>query len=496
MALIFTLVCLSVVHCATAQWNTNMADNRQAIVQLFGWKWNDIASECENFLSGAGYGAVQISPPNEHPTVWSPWRPWWERYQPVSYKLTSRSGSEDELRSMVQRCNAVGVRIYVDAVINHMTGGGTDYGTAGSWFDTGARSFPGVPYSSYDFNDWRCDKNIENYNDANEVRNCRLTGLVDLDHSSSWVQGKIVEYMNTLIDMGVAGFRVDACKHMWPGDVDSMFSSLNNLPSDTFGSGARAFIYLEVIDQGGEAVKATDYTYIGYVTEFKYGIELGNCFHGNNQLKWLSSFGQAWGLLASGSALVFIDNHDNQRGHGGGGNILSHKEPKQYKMANAFMLAWPYGVSKVMSSYSFYDSDAGPPANGDGSIKDVECFDGDWVCEHRWRQISEMVNFRKLAAGTSVENWWDNGSNQIAFSRGNVGFIAINGDSWDLSDTIYTGLPAGTYCNLYTSDYTSKSCTNKDGGMTTVTVGWDGNAYIYVPSNDNPVLAIHTSAML
>ena len=24
-------------------------------------------------------------------------------------------------------------------------------------------------------------------------------------------------------------------------------------------------------------------------------------------------------------AAVFIDNHDNQRGHGGGGNLLTHK---------------------------------------------------------------------------------------------------------------------------------------------------------------------------
>ena len=37
-------------------------------------------------------------------------RPWWERYQPVSYKLTSRSGTEAEFKDMVHRCKAVGVR--------------------------------------------------------------------------------------------------------------------------------------------------------------------------------------------------------------------------------------------------------------------------------------------------------------------------------------------------------------------------------------------------
>jgi hypothetical protein len=41
--------------------------------------------------------------------VTKPWRPWWERYQPVSYNLCSRSGTQQELRDMVCRCNNVGV---------------------------------------------------------------------------------------------------------------------------------------------------------------------------------------------------------------------------------------------------------------------------------------------------------------------------------------------------------------------------------------------------
>ena len=47
---------------------------------------------------------------------------WWVRYQPVSYLLESRSGTREQFVDMVQRCRAQGVNIYVDAVINHMTG--------------------------------------------------------------------------------------------------------------------------------------------------------------------------------------------------------------------------------------------------------------------------------------------------------------------------------------------------------------------------------------
>jgi len=51
---------------------------------------------------------AKVSPPNEHALIDG--RPWWQRYQPVSYKLNSRSGTEAEFISMVKRCNSAGVR--------------------------------------------------------------------------------------------------------------------------------------------------------------------------------------------------------------------------------------------------------------------------------------------------------------------------------------------------------------------------------------------------
>ena len=50
------------------------------------------------------------------------------------------------------------------------------------------------------------------------------------------------------------------------------------------------------------------------------------------------------------------------------------------------------------------------------------------VCEHRWRMIANMAQWRNKAGGefTGVDNWWDNGGNQIAFSRNGQAFIAFN----------------------------------------------------------------------
>lgn len=59
---------------------------------------------------------AQISPPNEHIVLDSPWRPWWQRYQPTGYNLCSRSGSENELRDMITRCNNVGVNHFTAVI--------------------------------------------------------------------------------------------------------------------------------------------------------------------------------------------------------------------------------------------------------------------------------------------------------------------------------------------------------------------------------------------
>jgi len=205
-------------------------------------------------------------------------------------------------------------------------------------------------------------------------------------------------------------------------------------------------------------------------------------------------------MYPTGNALVFIDNHDNQRGHGAGGaDILTFRTARAYKMATAFNLAHPYGIARIMSSYGWEPADAdwiGPPSTNE-NINDVPInadgtCGGGWICEHRWRQISNMVRFRNVVSGTTLSNWWDNGNNQIAFCRGDKGFIAINNDNSALSSSLQTCLSAGTYCDVISGDKQGSSCTGK-----TVTVGGDGTATIQISNTDqDPVIAIHAESKL
>ena len=64
--------------------------------------------------------------------------------------------------------------------------------------------------------------------------------------------------------------------------------------------------------------------------------------------------------------------------------------------------------------------------------------------------ILRMVAFRKVVAGSDVNHWWDDGANAIAFSRGDKGFVAINGSNAALAVTVTTGMAPGSYTDILT----------------------------------------------
>lgn len=120
------------------------------------------------------------------------------------------------------------------------------YSSAGSNFDAtdGVEKFDGVPYSNLDFNDYfaasrgPCHGNIQSsYYDNNPwgVRQCRLDGLLDLNHDKDYVRQQISGYFNRLIDIGVAGIRIDAAKHMWPENLDAILTMVKNLNKTIYG---------------------------------------------------------------------------------------------------------------------------------------------------------------------------------------------------------------------------------------------------------------------
>ncbi|GLX23437.1 carbohydrate-binding module family 20 domain-containing protein [Streptomyces lavendulae] len=412
---------------------------------LFEWRFADVAKACGSSLGPAGYGYVQVSPPQEH----AQGSQWWTSYQPVSYKIAGRLGDRAAFKAMVDACHAAGVKVVADSVINHMAGpadpGATFTGTGGSTYSK--YSYPGL-YSGADMDDCRAE--ISNYQDKANVQNCELVKLADLDTGEEYVRGRIAGYLNDLLSLGVDGFRIDAAKHMPAADLAAIKSRLSN-PS--------AYWKQEAIFGAGEAVNPAEYQPSGDVQEFRYARDLKRVFQSEN-LAYLKNFGEAWGYMPSGKSGVFVDNHDTERN----GETLTYKNGADYTLASVFMLAWPYGSPDVHSGYEWTDKDAGPPNGGTVNA----CYSDGWKCQHAWPEISSMVAWRNTARGQGVTDWWDNGGDQIAFGRGTKAYVAINHETTALTRTFQTSLPAGTYCDVQSGS--ARAVTVDSGGRFTATL--------------------------
>jgi alpha-amylase len=445
--------------------------DRDVIVQLFEWNWSSVGRECGAVLGPKGYGAVQVSPPQEHVVLPGSGYPWWQDYQPVSYKLdNTRRGTRAQFVAVVNSCHAAGVKVYVDSVINHMTGGSSGgAGSAGSSYTH--YDYPGT-YQTQDFH--HCGRNgnddIVNYGDRYEVQNCELVDLADLATGSDYVRGRIAAYLNDLLSIGVDGFRLDASKHMPAEDIAAIEARLSR----------PAYLYQEVIYGAGEPITPDEYVGNGDVLEFRYGKDLAKIFN-TERLAYLRTFAEP---LPSNSAVVFTDNHDTQRGSG----VLTFRDNGRYAMANAFMLAWTYGTPKVMSSYEYSSNDDGPPSTSGGQTVDTTCFSNRWRCEHAWRVIANMVGFHNTVRGTAVTEWWDNGNDAIAFGRGDKGYLVLNDESSALTGrSFHTDLPAGVYCDVFHGDYSPGHCTGP-------TYAVDASGWFHADIAAQDGLALHAGA--
>ncbi len=419
--------------CATGAGAEQVVTNQSVGVQMFEWNWNSVARECTSNLGPAGYGWVEISPPQEHIIG----DQWWTHYQPVSYKLESNLGTRTEFANMVDTCGKVGVSIIADAVINHMAASDT-VGWAGT--KHGKYDYPGL-YSSADFHHCKSPSGgIEDWNDLTQVQQCELLGLSDLNTGSQTVRDKIVAYLKDLRSLGVKGFRVDAAKHIAVEDLKQITSAL---PSDT------SWLF-EVYD--GPADPAL-YRAFGNTFGFNWAKSTPQMFNVPGMLGGQASAAVLSTYDPSESTITMITNHDTERDD----STLNYLSGKKFELANMFMLAIPYGKPMVYSGYAFSDHDAGPAMDITGKTADAVCptktsstanapADGRFICEHRWPGITGMVQWHKTVGDAKVQAVYNKG-NAYGFSRGTKGFVLFNTGPAKFAKTVKTTLAAGTYCN-------------------------------------------------
>lgn len=379
------------------------------------WRWSDIATECEVYLAPSGIRAVHVSPPTEHILGVG----WATRYQPVSYNLTSRSGTPEEFIDMTRRCHDVGVYIMVDAIINHMAStleeGWTISQDGFECADSqaGCVGFVGTIYDSRNF-PYNHDK-VDRYLPGdfhhkpgdvstncgwppwgNDRYNCDMRALPDLNTEDHRVQLMILRYLFGLFELGVTYLRVDAAGSIY---TRSLSQIIFQMPYD----------YVVQEYYPGDILGQIDSLKLAHVTDLEYGVQMGAMgalYDDNEDGIYVNTAYKFGNLLEMGSqkqgddekkqfvtgrhvaqedqALIFLANHDTERerwqdnktvveddgyycsypfgGTRGKKCCPIYKHGLQYNLAQLFMLAWPYGRTlRIYSGYYFTNFKQGPP---------------------------------------------------------------------------------------------------------------------------------------
>uniref|UniRef100_A0AAU2UWG0 Alpha-amylase n=1 Tax=Streptomyces sp. NBC_00003 TaxID=2903608 RepID=A0AAU2UWG0_9ACTN len=452
------------------------ANGGDVIANLFEWNWKSVGQECTTVLGPRGYGAVQVAPPEDSIRLTNGTHPWWDVYQPVGYDLNSRMGTEAQFAAMVTACHNAGVKVYADAVINHTAGANqtsTDsYG--GASFNPATYTYGSIGYDRSSFHDYPANcpnagNGINDWNSVQQVQECQLVSLSDLYTEKDDVRTKIAGYLNKLESHGVDGFRVDAAKHIAQADMAAILAKVNDTQW-----GGRPYVYQEIVPGGSGQLAPSAFEGNGSVLEFTYAHKLKDQFNGN--IANLKTFGQSWGLEPSDKSAVMVTNHDLERDN----STLTYKDGSKYALAHIFELAWGYGTPQVYSGFGFASGDDSPPADANGFVTDTDCSSTAWTCTDRNQGIANMVGWHNAAKGQSVANWWDNGGNAIAFSRGNAAWVAINNSGSAVTQTFTTGLAAGTYCDvIHGAPPANGACAGP-----AVTVNSSGQATVTVNAGD------------
>lgn len=458
-------------------------------VIAFQQTWKSIAKECANTYGPQGVKYVEVSPPQESIQGTQ----WWTSYQPVSYRLDSKLGTEAEFRDMIETCQAAGVGIIADVVLNQTTGSdvaaGEQTGVAGTKYNGSTGDYPGFTgedgqypqgVTAADFHDYENGKSISDYTNQQEVQEGRLSSMWDFDTSSAKVQDIQSDYLAKLYKMGVQGFRMDAVKHINNEDMKAIKDQM----AKKVGKSADDIYWIqEVIGNANEApgIQPKNYFGTGTVTQFDYKSSLASSMY--DDIRKLNSLASNIGdaaanpnAIPSNLANVFVANWDTARSDG-----LSYHDNALYTLANTFMLAYDYGTPRLLSDYKYPNTknghDNGAPGATATSVPDVD-FDeacstntGDWNCQQRWTSTRGMIAFHNYVHGEPVTAMQtdDNKQDLIAFSRGGKGFVAINNTAEDEAVSYSTTMPDGVYCDVYAVQDCSKTVT-VSGGKVNVTI--------------------------
>lgn len=425
------------------------------ILHAFDWPYNRVTQYAKD-IAKAGYKAVLVSPPlksykHEDGTEW------WQRYQPQDYRvIDNQLGNTEDFRKMTAILKGHDVHVYVDVVFNHMANEShlrqdlcfpskqvmDEYQQSAENYED-LKLFGDLTKPLFTERDFIKAFPIKNWTDPWEVQHGRISGgnedpgLPTLKCNQNVVKQQRY-YINSLKQLGIKGFRIDAAKHLTLEHIQLVWDTETSADVHIFG---------EIITDGG----ATKEEYELFLAPYLKGTSLGaydfplfhamhNVFEKGQPMSELSnpySVGQA---LAYDRAITFAITHDIPNND----VFLDQVMTERHELfAYCYILGRDGGAPLVYS-----DLNTSKITDSQGLPR--------WKDSWNDPVLAQMICFHNLMQSLPM-TIMSKGEDHLVFSRADKGIVAINRGDQPLSIT----LPAGVFSLLMHSDENEILATEK-----------------------------------
>ncbi len=269
------------------------------MLHAFNWSFNTIKSKLGE-IAAAGYTAVQVSPVQGTKENTRDASMWWLLYQPTNQSIgNAQLGTRDEFASLCEEAEKYGIKIVVDAVMNHLA----NNGNKDSW--------SGVVDPAFDRADFYHNLGQCSNWDNRWAVTQQGVGMPDLNTQHPEVQAKAKAFLNDCIACGADGFRFDAAKHIETNKgMDSGQSWQSNYWDNVLGGLSNKnniFLYGEILQGGADNLGA--YTNYMRVTDHNYGETLRTAVSNNN----LYAIGNYNSGISASNLVSYFENHDTYK---------------------------------------------------------------------------------------------------------------------------------------------------------------------------------------
>ena len=390
---------------------------------LHAWCWSFNAIK-ENMaaIKEAGYTSVQTSPINAvvvgNGGDKKFTNQWYYHYQPTAYTIGNyQLGTEAEFIEMNRVAEQYGIKIIVDAVLNHTT---SDYSKVSSEIKS--------------INNWThgADR-ISNWNSREEVTQKSLLGLWELNTQNPEVQQYLLKFLKNAVSDGADGFRYDAAKHIeLPGEYPNQYGS--NFWNVILNNGSE-FQYGEVLQDN--ISRDADYANLMSITASQYGHSIREILRNRNANA--GNLGNYRAGVDPSKLVLWVESHDTYAN----GNTDSESESALMSDED-LKLGWAMITARAKGTPLFFSR---PVGGGKGVRFPEQTKIGDAGSNlYKDPTIVAVNKFHNAMVGQSEYIRNPNGDTNVAMiERGTQGAVIANLSDSEKSLNTETKLANGTY---------------------------------------------------